>query len=69
MRFLAGYRRGWLFDQGVLEQLRAIDLDGVLPTMPDALVRSAVLHLLWRQYWRVDLTRPLSPGHVLRRAP
>lgn len=25
VRFLAGYRRGWLFDQGVLEQLRAID--------------------------------------------
>lgn len=76
VRFLAGYRRSWLFDQDVLEKLRAIDLDGAalgaalgaLPEVPGALVRSAVLHLLWQQYWRVDLTRPLCRGHVLRRA-
>lgn len=76
VRFLAGYRRKCLFDLGVLEQLRTIDLDGVtlgaalerLPNVPDALVRSAVLHLLWQQHWRVDLTRPLSLRHVLRRA-
>lgn len=76
VRFLAGYRRAWLFDQGVLEQLRAMDLDGatlgaafrVLPKLPNALVRSAMLHLLWQQYFQVDLPRPLSLGHVLRRA-
>lgn len=76
VRFLAGYRRGWLFDQGVLEQLRTKDLDGltlgtalgVLPSAPDALVRSAVLHLLWQQHWQVDLACPLSVSHVLRRA-
>lgn len=74
VRFLAGYRRDWLFDQGVLEQLRATDLDGatlraafgVLPKLPEALVRSAVLHLLWQQYLLVDLTLPLNLGHVLR---
>ncbi|MFE3783345.1 hypothetical protein ACFXPA_34810 [Amycolatopsis sp. NPDC059090] len=71
VRFLAGHRCKWLFDQGVLDQLCAIDLDGatlgVLPTEPTALVRSAVLHLLWQQYGRVDLTRPLSLRHTLRR--
>jgi hypothetical protein len=75
VRFLAGYRRDWLFDQGVLEQLRAMDLDGatlgaalrILPKVPEALVRSAVLHLLWQQHFTVDLTRPLSAAHVLRR--
>ncbi len=76
VRFLAGYRRDWLFDQGVLEQLRAMDLDGAtlgtafraLPTLPPASVRSAVLHLLWQQHVQVDLSCPLSLGHVLRRA-
>lgn len=76
VRFLAGYRRSWLFDQDVLDRLRAIDLDGAvlgaalgaLPKVPDALAHSAVLHLLWQQYWQVDLTRPLCRGHVLRRA-
>jgi hypothetical protein len=76
VRFLAGYRRGWLFDQGVLEQLRVMDLDGAtlgaalgaLPTVPEALVRATVLHLLWQQHFTVDLTRPLSAAHVLRRA-
>jgi hypothetical protein len=61
----------------VLEQLRAMDLDGatlgaafrVLPALPDAVVRSAVLHSVWRQHWRVDLARPLSLGHVMRRVP
>jgi hypothetical protein len=76
VRFLAGYRRDWLFDRCVLEQLRATDLDGAtlgaafrtLPKLPDTVVRSSVLHLLWQQYLQVDLTRPLSLGHVLRRA-
>lgn len=28
VRFLAGYRRDWLFDRGLLARLRATDLDG-----------------------------------------
>lgn len=76
VRFLARYRRDWLFDHGLLDELRALDLDGAtvgtalraLPAHPDTLVRSAVLHLLWQQHFRVDLSRPLSVGHVLRRS-
>ncbi|WP_218951867.1 TnsA-like heteromeric transposase endonuclease subunit [Amycolatopsis anabasis] len=76
IRFLAGYRRAWLVDQEVLDELCATDLVGAtlgtafraLPKRPKALVRSAVLHLLWQQHFTVDLTRPLSLGHVLRRS-
>lgn len=75
VRFLAGYRRDWLFDRDLLEELRTTDLDGAtlgdacrsLPMRPEPVVRAAVLHLLWRQEFTVDLTRPLNSGHVLRR--
>ena len=76
VRFLAGYRRDWLFDQDVLAELRAADLDGAtlgqafrsLPRNPEPLVRSAILHLLWQHHLVIDLTRPLSPASVLGRA-
>ena len=76
VRFLAGYRRDWLFDAGLLDEVRARDLDGVtlgaacrcLPARPVPLVRAAVLHLLWQQELVTDLGRPLSAVHVLRRA-
>jgi hypothetical protein len=75
VRFLAGYRRDWLIEQGLLRELLAADLDGAtlgeafrsLPERPEPVVRAAVLHLLWRQDFTVDLTRPLSGGQVLRR--
>jgi hypothetical protein len=74
VRFLAGYRRDWLFDQKLLADLCAADLDGATlavacrsrPGLPTARVRSAVLHLLWRQHFTVDLTCQLSGAHVLR---
>jgi hypothetical protein len=76
VRFLAGYRRDWLFDHELLAELRAADLDGTtltaacqsLPDQPRAIVRSAVLHLLWQQHFTADLTHPLSGNHVLRKA-
>lgn len=76
VRFLAGYRREWLFDSDLLAALRAADLDGVplarafdsVPGTSAVLVRPAVLHLVWRQHFIVDLDRPLGGGHVLRRA-
>jgi hypothetical protein len=76
VRFLAGYRREWLFDPSLLAALRTADLDGVplgrasdsVPNLPAVLVRPAVLHLVWRQHFNVDLDRPLGSGHVLRRA-
>ncbi|MGW3933766.1 TnsA-like heteromeric transposase endonuclease subunit [Streptomyces microflavus] len=76
VRFLAGYRRDWLFDPGILDGLRAYELEGLslgeafrlLPDRPRPLVKSAVLHLLWSGHVTTELDRPLSSGHVLRRA-
>lgn len=73
LRFLAGFRRGWLFNTRLLDELRANDFEGVslgeacrgLPHWPEPLVRPAVFHLLWTQWFTVDLTRPLSASHVL----
>jgi hypothetical protein len=76
VRFLAGYRRAWLFDPDLVAALQAADLDGMLlgdafrllPERPRPLVKSAVLHLLWSGHVMTALDRPLSAGHVLRRA-
>lgn len=75
IRFLAGYRRDWLFSAETLEELRDADLDGLrlgqaagcLPDRPDHEVRSAVNRLLWTQDLVTDLDRPLGPSHILRR--
>ncbi|MEU2131466.1 TnsA-like heteromeric transposase endonuclease subunit [Streptomyces sp. NPDC018352] len=74
IRFLAGYRRDWLFSPEVLEDLRGVELDGVslrqaarcLPDRPESQVRSAIHHLLWTQSLVTDLNRPLGPSRVLR---
>lgn len=76
IRFLAGYRRDWLFTPEILEKLRDADLNGVLlgqavgylPDQPEPQVRAAIHHLLWTQAFLTDLDRPLGPSHVLRRA-
>ena len=75
VRFLAGYRRGWLFPLHLLAQLRACHLGGstlgeafnCLPAEPSRSVRSAVLHLLWRHELMVDVSKPLSGQTQLRR--
>ncbi|WP_248870937.1 TnsA-like heteromeric transposase endonuclease subunit [Streptomyces sp. HNA39] len=74
IRFLAGYRRDWLFSGEVLEELCGVHLDGLpfgqavscLPGRPEPQVRSAIHHLLWTQRLVTDLGRPLSPSHTLR---
>ncbi|MGW0825470.1 TnsA-like heteromeric transposase endonuclease subunit [Streptomyces sp. NPDC002845] len=76
VRFLAGYRRDWLFSAALLEDLRGIDLDGVplgraaacLPCQPGPQVRSAIHHLLWTQSLVTDLDQPLGPSCTLRQA-
>lgn len=76
IRFLAGYRRDWLFSPEILEELRDADVDGLLlgqameclPDRPEPQVRAAIHHLLWTQVFLTDLDRPLGPSHVLRRA-
>lgn len=75
VRFLAGFRRENLFDPMLLADIRASDLDGApvgevcrgLPDRPAPLVRSGLFHLLWSQYFTVDLSRPLSALHLLKR--
>jgi hypothetical protein len=75
LRFLAGYRRPWLFDPAVLDQVRSAGLEdatmsewirGLLDCDP-ATARAAVLHLLWRGELKTDLSAPLSDRHLLVR--
>ena len=75
VRFLAGYRRDWLFRPELLARLREKKLNGsplayafrCLPGAPAFAVKSAVLHLLWRQELLIDLGTPLSGRTKLRR--
>lgn len=68
VRFLAGYRREYFVNVEALERIRssAADLVGmsigeaeqwVSRDVPQPLVRSALMHLLWRQEFCVDLTQ------------
>ncbi|WP_407992117.1 TnsA-like heteromeric transposase endonuclease subunit [Kitasatospora sp. CMC57] len=74
LRFLAGYRRPWLFDADLLAEVRRADLDGVtlgqafraFADRPRELVRAAVLHLMWSQHLVTDLATPLTARHRLR---
>lgn len=72
VRFLAGYRRTGcsrarsstgcrsdLFGTTVGEAIRKER------AWPELMVRAALMHLLWRQQFTVDLIRPLTPDHVL----
>lgn len=68
LRFLAGYRRADLFDQQRSDRVRAAANNGmtlaeVLAAIPGParLARSVLLHLLWRQDIRADLSRLLQP--------
>ncbi|MFE3499135.1 TnsA-like heteromeric transposase endonuclease subunit [Kitasatospora sp. NPDC059160] len=75
IRFLAGYRRDWLFSSDLLDELREVELDGVslgqaeslLPCRPAPQVRSAIHHLLWTHDLVTDLDQPLVPSQTLRR--
>jgi hypothetical protein len=73
IRLLAGYRRDWLMVPALLDELREADLNGLTlaeafaarPGWAAPLVRAALLHLLWRQVYRVDLETLLTPQHVI----
>lgn len=75
LRFLAGYRRPWLFDARLLGQVRAAEVEGrtlgeVAGGLRDcdlAVARAAVLHLLWCGELETDLSTPLSGRHQLMR--
>lgn len=73
VRFLAGYRRTHLFESAIIDRMSSSDLLGTTvgeairkeKSWPEMMVRAALMHLLWRQHFTVDLTRPLSRDHVL----
>ncbi|NUP48493.1 MAG: TnsA-like heteromeric transposase endonuclease subunit [Catenulispora sp.] len=76
VRFLAGYRRDWLFDPQIIDAVDRAELDGAtlaeafvaVPDVDEPVVRAAVFHLLWSGRLTTDLGRRLGPSHVLRRA-
>ena len=73
IRFLSGYRRDWLFDPALVEQLQATELNGLTldeagcsqQKRDPATARAALFRLLWRQVCKVDLSRILTPQHVI----
>jgi hypothetical protein len=75
LRFLAGYRREWLINQDILDEMRACsgqfagmsiaDAENLVREYPQPLVRPALRHMLWRHEYRVDLDTPLRPSTVL----
>jgi hypothetical protein len=75
VRFLAGYRRDWLINQRILGDIRfcsgrlagmsIADAEQAVRGYPQQLVRPALMHLLWRNEYRVDLDEPLRPSTVL----
>ncbi len=75
LRFLAGYRRPWLFDAALLDEVRGVNAAGRtfgevvrgLDGRDPAAARAAVLHLLWCGELRTDLSTPLSDRHQLGR--
>jgi hypothetical protein len=76
LRFLAGYRRPWLFDADLLDEIRSTEPVGRtfgelargLGARDPALTRAAVLHLLWRGELKTDLSTPLSDRHEIVRS-
>jgi hypothetical protein len=76
LRFLAGYRRPWLFDEALLDQVRGADVEGrpfgeVVRGLADGdpvAVRAALLHLLWRGELKTDLSTPMSDRHEIVRS-
>ena len=75
VRFLAGYRREWLVNQDVLAEFRCLREDLVGRTIAEAeeiitgyplpLVRPALLSMLWRHEFEVNLDVPLERSTVL----
>jgi hypothetical protein len=73
VRILAGYRRTHLFERAIIDRMSSSDLLGTTVgeairkerAWPELMVRAALMHVLWRQHFTVDLTRPLSSDHVL----
>jgi TnsA-like endonuclease N terminal len=69
IRFLAGYRRSWLFHPDVLTEVRAAlnrnreaSIDAILTEtgLPRRIAFPSLMHLIWQGECTADLTRPLA---------
>ena len=78
IRFLAGYRRPWLFHERVIDEVRraaesapgsTIDEIACGTSYPKRTALPALMHLLWRQDLTVDITERLSPTTVVWARP
>ncbi|BBX30703.1 TnsA-like heteromeric transposase endonuclease subunit [Mycolicibacterium alvei] len=77
IRFLAGFRNPRCFNDGLVESIRHHELAGrtlgealsIDFGAPPALVRSAVFHAIWNQYFTVDMTEPLTRSAILTKGP
>jgi hypothetical protein len=78
IRFLAGYRRPWLFHERVIDEVRCatesapgstIDEIACGTSYPKRTALPALMHLLWRQDLTVDITERLSPTAVVWTPP
>jgi hypothetical protein len=74
VRFLAGYRRDWLFAPDVLAEIRSAvarepqqRICDVIERVgrPKAIAVAGLMHLLWRHELRVDLAKALRPIDVV----
>jgi hypothetical protein len=76
VRFLAGYRRDWLINQSILDEMRSCsgqlagmsiaDAEQAVRPHPRQLARPALMHLIWRHEYTVELDdEPLGPSTVL----
>lgn len=74
IRFLAGFRRDWLYNPELLQEICRAHVDGVtlreaarqFPGHGEERVQAAIHHLLWRHELHFNLTRPLRPSTMLR---
>lgn len=74
VRFLAGYRREWLLNQDVLNEIRSSRLRFAGLSVAETeslcssrkhLVRPVLMHMLWCHEYICDLAEPLRPATVL----
>lgn len=75
IRFLAGYRREWLFANEILDDIRQSAHGASVLSIGDIVSHTkcsrpvalaGLLHLLWRQEFTTDITRRLTPTTTVR---
>jgi hypothetical protein len=74
IRFLVGYRREWVIEQNLIDDVRRVaavgspivDVERALRQVPSVLVRPVVLHLLWIGELVTDMSKPLSGLSVVK---